>query len=80
MVSTLASSSSSTQPKDKGQGKKLIKHVHEDSSSDEEFDSKKTLKELIVAIKHKPHEASPKPQLIAGYGAHPPVNVTGSNL
>ena len=45
------------------------------------FDSKKTLKELITAIKCKPSDsASPKPQLIGGYGVHPPINMGAAGI
>ena len=81
MASTSSTKAShlSAQPKDKGKGKKTLKCVHEDSSSDEEFDSKKTLKELIAVIKREPqeHSALPKLPLLAGYRVHIPIHMGG---
>ena len=78
-TSSTEASHSSAQLKDKGKGKKFLKYVHEDSLSDEEFDSKNTLKELIAAIKRKPqeHSASPKLPFLAGYGVHIPIHIGG---
>ena len=72
-----------TQNQGKGNGKKSAKkQIHEDtSSSDDEYDSKKILEELKATIKSKPcKSASPEPQFLAGYGAHPPVHMGAASI